>query len=312
MPIGKPLRDGATVRRVEAVDGLHDMGATLAPVAQHGDRRIGRNRVLECVYVVHHHHGVHRVLGSDKSSKPLAVLVVHPAVCTDERKPSLGAEHRQALLEEADIDISPAPHRRALGSIGSTHFGRNVLEPHIGRVPDHEVGLQGTVAPAVAEQEVPSGHPLGTEALRDVDWLAELDKPGGHRLASGVDVAVKHIERPDGLAHIGEGPAIPRTGLRQPLNDRPQEGPGAARRLHDHRSPQVVSSPVASQVQNQIDHPAAREHLTVRSVRIDGPSRHRAGSLHQLRLTVPGHRHHPVPLKLHKCHFTDGHPKDAM
>ena len=288
------------------------MGATLAAVAQHGDRGIGRHRVLECVYVVHHHDSVHRVFGSDKNSKPLAVLVMHPAVCADERKPSLGAEHRQALLEEADIDVGPAPHGGALGSIGSAHFGRNVLEPHIGRIPDHEVGLQGTVAPAVAEQEIPSGHPLGTEALRDVGRLAELDKPGGHRLPSGVDVAVKHIERPDGLAHVGEGPAIPPTGLRQPLSDRYKEGSGAARRLHDHRSPQVLSCPVASEVQNQIDHPAAREHLTVRSIWIDGPSRHRPGSLHQLRLTVPGHRYAPASLKLHKCHFTEGHPKDAM
>ena len=222
----------------------------------------------------------------------------------------LGAEHRQALLEETDIDISPAPHRRALGSIGSTDFGWNVLEPHIGRIPDHEVGLQRTVEPG-AEQEVSSGHPLRAE-VRCVGRLAELDKPGGHRLASGVDVAVKHIERPDGLAHVGEGPAMSRTGLRQPLSDRHQEGSGAARRLDDHRSPQVISCPVASQVQNQIDHPAAREHLTVRSIWIDGPSRHRPGSLHQLGLAVPRHRHHPVSLKLHKCHFTEGHPKDAV
>ena len=93
MPIGEPLGDGATVRRVESINGLHDMGATLAAVAQHGDRRIGRHRVLERVYVVHRHDGVHRVFGTDQSAKPFAVLVVHPAVCADERKPSFGAEH---------------------------------------------------------------------------------------------------------------------------------------------------------------------------------------------------------------------------
>ena len=98
---------------------------------------------------------------------------------------------------------------------------------------------------------------------------------------------------------------MPRTGLRQPLSDRHKEGSGAARRLHDHRSPQVLSCPVASEVQNQVDHPAAREHLTSRSIWIDGPTRHRPSSLHQLRLTVPGHRA-PVSLKLHKCHFMSG------
>ena len=102
------------------------------------------------------------------------------------------------------------------------------------------------------------------------------------------------------------------TGLCQPLNDRHQEGSGAASRLDDHRDPQVLNSPVAGQIQNQFDHPAAGEDLTVRSIRIDGPTRHRPGSLHQLGLTVPSHRHHPVPLKLHERHFTNGHPRDAV
>ena len=173
-----------------------------------------------------------------------------------------------------------------------------MLQPDVRRIADHEVRFGSSV---IGEQEIAGRHPLVGQALGSADRLAEIQQLGHDRLARVLRVVRQQVEAPNCGAKVGERPAMPTTGIRQPFDDGQQEGSAAARGFHDDSVAKVGIGSVPDQVQDEVNHPSPSEHLTVLALRFRHPRRRRPHHARQPQLVTPHRRTPVVTAKLQPC-----------
>jgi hypothetical protein len=223
-------------------------------------RRVGAHFLIERIDIMHLDHSLDGEPSGDHAAQALPVLVAHPTVRADEAERPAGAQGVQANLEEPDVDVRASTHRGASTAVSLAARRRDRLKPYIRRIADHEVRRANLMVaqekvvmhnPALGKRAGISGHPT----VRGKTFL-------NHNPAL-LDVGRLQVTRADRVGRVGDLPPMKATRTRQPLDHRTEKSSRAARGLNRPQGGQIALAPIASQIEDQLNYPAPREHGAV-------------------------------------------------
>ena len=166
-----------------------------------GYRRVGGNLGLKGGHVVSFDNVADAVaFCGDEFAQCAAVVVEHPAVSADVRADAAGFELQQGGLIERDVDVRPTAHGAEAVPIHRRLAGRNLFQPDVGRIANHEVRNRETQR---RFEEIADLDPLAGQYHGSGGGDIERDKrqtDNLHRALRRFRVDLKRLDRPAGLA----------------------------------------------------------------------------------------------------------------
>ena len=254
------------MRLTERLRRIGDDGGPLVSASDHRHGRVGRDRLLECVDVVH---GDDRVDGvADETSRRRSApywLCIQRSATMKPRTPSGFRMRSPISMKPTKMSLRPriVGHARRYAALRADGTSSSRM---YGRVAQYEVS---DVLAVSREKEVAALDAVGRDRLR-LDVVEPcLDQCASDGLLRELCVHGEQVEGSQRGPNVGKRATVDSARLDETLGHRCEERSRPARGFDGDHAAEIAVGREARQIQDQLDDPATSEHFAVLTCLVD-------------------------------------------